>query len=115
MDRRGSHLSRRQFVVGTAGLGLLASCGRLPWQTQTPAKVPRIGYLTGDGSTANFDAFLAGLRELGYVQGQHIVIEFRNAEGARDREPSLAADLVALPVDVIVTNGAGSAVVAMNA
>jgi len=45
MERRGSRLSRRQFMVGAAGLGLLAGCGRLPWQAPPPAKVPRIGYL----------------------------------------------------------------------
>jgi hypothetical protein len=49
MERRGSRWSRRRFVVGAGALGLVAGCGRLPWQTQPPAKVPRIGHV-GVGS-----------------------------------------------------------------
>src|SRR5215208_5630893 len=68
MDRRGSRLSRRAFVVGTAGLGLVAGCGRLPWQA--PPKVPRIGYLTGTVSaSALYEPFWQGLGEYGYVEG----------------------------------------------
>ena len=75
---------------------------------QQPTKVPRIGYLTaGSPSTnaARTEAFRQGLRELGYVEGKNIVIEWRYAEGKFDRLPALAAELVRLKVDVIVSGG----------
>ena len=77
-------------------------------QAQQQAKIPRIGFL---GSTsfsdnpARREAFRQGLRELGYVEGKTIDIEWRFAEGKADRLPSLAAELVRLKVDVIVTGG----------
>ena len=73
-----------------------------------PAKIPRIGYLgaTSPAATAaRLDAFKQGLRELGYVEGKSIVIDYRWAEGKLDRIPALAAELVRLNVDVIVTAG----------
>ena|SRR5205809_7102422 len=75
-------------------------------QAQQPTKVPRIGFLgTASPSTisARLEAFRQGLRELGYVEGKSIVIEWRSAEGKLDRFPALAAELVSLKVDVIVT------------
>jgi putative tryptophan/tyrosine transport system substrate-binding protein len=104
MERRGSRLSRRQFVGGAAGLGLLAGCGRLPWQPP-PTKVPRIGFLSPRPLSVppyRLVAFRQGLRELGYVDGQNIAVEARSAEGEYERLPALAAELVRLPVDVIV-------------
>jgi putative ABC transport system substrate-binding protein len=80
-----------------------------PAEAQQPAKVPRIGWLTGGPVFANpatTEAFRQGLRELGYVEGKNIVIEWRGADGKRDRVPKLAAELVSLKVDVIVTSGA---------
>ena len=78
-------------------------------QAQQPKKVPRIGYLTGPSRSANArartEAFRQGLRELGYIEGKNIVIEWRHAEGKLDRLPALAAELVRLKVDVIVTGG----------
>ena len=77
-------------------------------EAQQPTKVPRIGYLTGVSLSANsarIEAFRQGLRELGYVEGKNIVIEWRSAEGKLDRLPALAAELVRLKVDVIVTAG----------
>jgi ABC-type uncharacterized transport system substrate-binding protein len=77
---------------------------------QQPTKVPRIGYLTGatpDGQSARIEAFRQGLRELGYVEGKNIVIEYRYAELKPGRLPELAAELVRLKVDVIVTGGGG--------
>ena len=72
-------------------------------------KVPRIGYLAAASLSAfatRTEAFRQGLRELGYVEGKNIIIEYRYAEGKLDRLPALAAELVRLKVDVIVTGGA---------
>jgi ABC-type uncharacterized transport system substrate-binding protein len=77
-------------------------------EAQQPKKVPRIGFLTAASSSAfaaRTEAFRQGLRELGYVEGKNIVIEWRYAEGKLDRLPAFAADLVRLKVDVIVTGG----------
>src|SRR5947207_11259815 len=77
-------------------------------EAQQPKKIPRIGYLTASSLSANaarIEAFRQGLRELGYVEGKNIVIEYRHAEGKFDRLPALAAELVRLKVDVIVTAG----------
>jgi putative ABC transport system substrate-binding protein len=83
-------------------------------QAQQSTKLPRIGYLTGTGS-APFPALLQGLRELGYVEGQNIAIEFRSADGKPDRRPELAAELVRLKVDIIVADGAGPSLNAKKA
>src|SRR5438128_9892429 len=75
---------------------------------QQPAKVPRIGFLSSLSPAAvsvRMDAFRQGLRELGYVEGKNIVIESRWAEGKTERLPELAAELVRLKVDIIVTGG----------
>ncbi|HEU4345862.1 MAG TPA: ABC transporter substrate-binding protein [Candidatus Binatia bacterium] len=85
---------------------LFALC--LPAEAQQPKKIPRIGYLGGASASAvsdRIEAFRQGLRELGYVEGKNIVIEWRYAEGKPDRLPALAAELVLLKVDVIVTSG----------
>ena len=76
-------------------------------EAQQPKKVPVIGYLGGSGAS-RIDAFRQGLRELGYVEGKNIVIEYRYAEGKLDRLNELAAELVRLKVDVIVTRGSAS-------
>jgi putative tryptophan/tyrosine transport system substrate-binding protein len=76
--------------------------------TAQPTKVPRIGFLVASAASANsarVEAFRQGLRELGYVEGKNIIIESRFAEGKTDRLPALAADLVRLKVDVIVSAG----------
>src|SRR4051812_35826130 len=118
MERRGSRLSRRQFVggAGTFGLGLLAGCGRLPWQGQpAPRKVPTIGWLrqlSGESTDSlepapdeNLEAFRQGLAALGYVEGQHVVIEQRLTDPGESGLREAAADLVRLQVDVLVTRG----------
>jgi putative ABC transport system substrate-binding protein len=77
-------------------------------QAQQPTKVPRIGYLTVASLFANVarvEAFRQGLRDLGYVEGKNIVIEWRSAEGKFERQGELAAELVRLKVDVIVSSG----------
>ena len=85
---------------------LFALC--VPAAAQQPTKVPRIGYLTGatpDGQSHRIESFRQGLREFGYVEGKNIAIEYRYAELKPDRLPALAAELVRLKVDVIVTGG----------
>ena len=79
-----------------------------PAHAQQPKKVPRIGFLNAPPTaaiSARVDAFRQGLRELGYVEGKNIVIEYRSAEGKTDRVPDLAAELARLKVDVIVSSG----------
>jgi putative tryptophan/tyrosine transport system substrate-binding protein len=79
-------------------------------EAQQPKKVARIGFLaaTTAASPARFEAFRQALRELGYVEGKNIVIEWRRAEGKFDQLPDLATELVRLKVDVIVTAGGAS-------
>ena len=87
---------------------LLAPC--FPAAAQQPARIPRIGILIGASAScfsARVEAFRQRLRELGYVEGKNIVIEYRYAEGKLERLPDLAAELVRLKVDVIVTAGPG--------
>jgi len=83
----------------------------IPAEAQQPTKIYRIGYLTA-ASLADIadraEAFRQGMRELGYVEGKNIIIEWRDAKGKSDRLPELAAELVRLNVDVIVTGGAGA-------
>ena len=83
---------------------------RFPVEAQQPGKVSRIGYLTGSSLSANpawHEAFRQGLRELGYVEGENIIIEWRSGEGNAGRVPTLVANLIGLKVDLIVTVGSG--------
>jgi len=87
---------------------------------QQPGKIPRIGYLSqfsgpAGPPSAALKAFLEGLGELGYVEGKNIAIEYRYTEGKNDRLPMLAAELVDLKVDLIVTETGGAAVQAKKA
>jgi putative tryptophan/tyrosine transport system substrate-binding protein len=79
----------------------------LPAEPQQPAKIPRIGYVSGGGDANNpgpfVEAFRQGLRDLGYIEGKNIVVEYRFGEGKLDRVPSLVTELVRLKVDVIVS------------
>jgi len=77
-------------------------------EAQQPPKVPRIGFVSTPPSSAisaRIEAFREGLRELGYVEGRNIVVEYRHAEGKLDRLPTRATELVRLKLDVIVTAG----------
>ena len=92
-------------IIRVVLCALLFALG-FPAQAQQPKKIPRIGYLSA--SSASFqsfrvEAFRQGLRELGYVEGKNIVIEYRYAEGKPDRLPDLASELVRLKLDVIFT------------
>ena len=94
-------------IIGLALCSLLlAPCSVVT--AQQPTKIPRIGYLSGNSLSdlgSRIEAFRQGLRELGYVEGKNIVIEWRSAEGKFDRLPELAVELVRLKVDVIVSPG----------
>src|SRR5262249_9506799 len=115
MESRGSAEDRlEETIMWYSAIGcivtLILSLLTTPHaaDAQPPAQVPRIGFLRPDSpSTApsRLAAFREGLRELGYVEGQNIAIEYRWAEGRFERLPDLVADLVRLPVDIIVTTG----------
>ena len=92
-------------IIGLALGSILLALG-LPAQAQQPTKISRIGYvMTRFLDPVRSEALRQGLRELGYVEGKTIVIEWRSAEGKRDRYPELLAELVRLKVDVIVAAG----------
>jgi ABC-type uncharacterized transport system substrate-binding protein len=90
-----------------AACGLLAA--PLAGEAQQAKKVPRVGFLSADAaadSSAAINAFRQGLRELGYIEGQNIAIEWRFAEGRQDRLTTLATELAGLSVDLAVTSDA---------
>src|SRR5215469_14728886 len=95
---------RKTFAFGMGTLFLTTS--HLAQAQQPPTKIPRIGYLQGRFlDPVRTEPLRQGLRELGYVEGKNIVIEWRSAEGKLDRLPARAAELVRLNVHVIVTAG----------
>jgi putative tryptophan/tyrosine transport system substrate-binding protein len=98
-------MKRRSVVV--AGLAALLLAPERSAGQQTQSKIPRVGVLTAADSdkAPMFDAFREGLRDLGYVEGRNVILEFRFARGDLSLGPQLAAELVALPVDVIVAEG----------
>ena len=107
-------MNRRTFIVTAAGL--LAA--PLAAEAQQAGKVARLGFLgatTPSGYAGQVEALRAGLRDLGYVEGQTILIEYRWAEGRYERLPDLAKDLVHLKVDLIVTHGVPGVSAAKNA
>ena len=101
-------MQRRSVIAGLAAL--LVARERVLAQ-QAPAKVPRVGVLTAEESerAAKFDAFRAGLRDLGYIETRNVILEFRFARGGLSWGAELAAELVSLPVDVIVIEGVPAA------
>src|SRR5258705_995236 len=105
----------RVALTVTRGLTLLAA--PLAAEAQQAAKIARIGYLTSSlGVSPHLpEAFRQGLRDLGYVEGRNLVIEYRDAEGKPERLPALAAELVALKVDVIVAGATPHALAAKQA
>lgn len=107
--------ARRQLLV-SLGTGALAWAGAV--RAQAPPTVRRIGLLSGFSPSVyagSYPAFRLGLRDLGWVEGRNISIEERYAEGSHDRLPDLAADLVRLDVDVIVTTATSDALAAKKA
>jgi len=100
---------RRPKWLGLSVIALALVVAGAVVQAQQPTKIPRIGYLGGAAPvSARREAFRQGLRDLGYVEGKNIIIEWRSGEGKADRVPGLAAELVRLKVEVIVTDGSGS-------
>ena len=104
MNRKSKVRNLKWMALGAMLLAL-----SFPANAQQPKKVPRIGYLIAGTPSAQapyIEAFRQGLRDLGYIEGQNIAIEYRYAQEKLDRQPALAAELVSLKVDVILTAGA---------
>jgi putative tryptophan/tyrosine transport system substrate-binding protein len=106
-SRQGDQV--KKITVRTLCAVLYALCSSV--EAQQPKKIPRIGFLSASSPSvisARLEAFRQGLSELGYVEGKNIVIEWRSSERKLDRLPALAAELVRLKVEVIVTGGGSS-------
>src|SRR5262245_8932911 len=102
---------KRNIFCGAIGVLLVALS--FSAEAQQPKKVPRIGYLSAFDpavESTSSEAIRLALRELGYIEGQNIAIEYRYAEGKLDRLPKLAAEMVRLKVDIIVASGGAWAV-----
>jgi ABC-type uncharacterized transport system substrate-binding protein len=101
---------RNSFFGLPLSVMLIAPC--FTAHAQQPKSIPRIGYLSRDlhpadsraPSPRNLDAFHQGLRELGYIEGKNIIIEYRYSDGRNERMPALAEELVRLKVDIIVAD-----------
>src|SRR5215472_14256469 len=105
-------MKRREFITLLGG----AAAWPLAAHAQQPGRVWRIGVLETTSmalNAANFEAFRQSLRDLGYIENQNLIIEYRSAEGRSERFADLAADLLRLNIDVIVTRGT-PAVLAAN-
>jgi len=109
-------MNRKFFCVVALGALILALC--VSAEAQQPKKVPRIGLLMSSSASSQksrLDDFRDGLRELGYVERQNILIEYRYANGKLDQLPALVAELVGLKVELIVTTGNEAVQAAKNA
>jgi putative ABC transport system substrate-binding protein len=108
-EKHGRKPISRSFVPLTLTALLFVLCSSA--QAQEPTRIPRIGYLNASSLSTNairMEAFRHGLRDLNYVEGENIVIEWRSADGKSNRLAALAAELVRIPVKVIVTGGSTS-------
>jgi putative tryptophan/tyrosine transport system substrate-binding protein len=119
-ERAQQEVNRRRFLqgAGVAGLGLLAGCGRLPWQAASIPTVPRIGRLGLQTTTwvnsPSGQELSEGLHELGYIEGVNFHWEDAFADRETDRLPALVAALVQRPVDLIFVTGGGPAILAAS-
>jgi len=114
--------TRRRFLrrsIAVAGAGVLAGCGLVPSFSQPPAKVPRVGLLVFYSNASALEpqvlAFLRGMQEAGYVDGQSVTFEYRFAEERPERLPVLMAELIDANVDVIWTYGTPASIAARDA
>jgi len=107
-------MNRRELI---AGLGGTAAAWPLAARAQQPGKVPRVGILSPATSetAGTLTAFREAIRDLGYVEGQTIELDFRLSKGIMDALPALAAELVRIPVNVIVTDGTSGTLAAFDA
>jgi putative tryptophan/tyrosine transport system substrate-binding protein len=109
--------SKSKKVFCLAICALLFALG-FPAEAQQPKKVPRVGYLAAVSASADaprLEAFRQGLRELGYIEGQNIIIEYRHEGGGFERLPKFAAELVGLKIDVLVAVTTNAALAAKKA
>src|SRR5215471_13894362 len=106
-------MNRRGAILALVALGAVPRAA----EAQPAPKIARIGYLSGNLKSNPHlrEAFLQGMRDLGYVEGRNLVIEYRDVEGKYERLPVLAAELVALKVDVIFAAGTPQPLAAMRA
>ena len=113
-------ISRRRFLTGVAiGLAPIGAAAHAQeYKAQQARRLYRIGMIERTSiviNAANVDSFRQGLRELGYVEGDRFVIEYRSADGRDERFPGLATELVRLKVDLILTRGTPAALAAQHA
>jgi ABC-type uncharacterized transport system substrate-binding protein len=109
---------RMKKIFICLALGALLLALSFPVQAQQPKKVPRLGYLSNTdpaNESTRSEAIRLALRELGYIEGQNIAIEYRYGEGKTDRYPELLADLVSLKVDIILASTGTTIQLAKNA
>jgi len=106
--------NRREFITLLGGAG---AAWPLAARAQQPAKVPRVGILSPAASetAGTLTAFRKGIRDLGYIEGQTIALDFRLSKGIMDALPTLAAELVRIPVNVIVTDSTSATLAAFGA
>src|SRR5262245_53068765 len=109
-------MRRREFILALAGAATMLA--PLPLSAQPSSKVWRIGVLETTSvalNAPNFNAFRQSLQDLGYVEGQNLIIEYRSAEGRGERFAELTVDLLRLGVDVILTRGTPAVLAAKKA
>jgi putative tryptophan/tyrosine transport system substrate-binding protein len=106
-------MTRRDFIAYSGG----AAVWPLAARAQQPAKLPRVGILSPAASetAATLTAFREEIRDLGYIEGQTIALDFRLSKGIMEALPALAAELVRIPVNVIVTDSTSATLVAFAA
>jgi putative tryptophan/tyrosine transport system substrate-binding protein len=108
-------MDRRRFLLTSLAGALAAPLAAGAQQAGRPYRIGVLDIVKVSSNEANLSAFRQGLRELGHVEGQNFVIEYRSADGLADRFPDLASELVRLKVDVIVTRGTPAALAAKHA
>ena len=107
-------MKRREFITVLGA----AAAWPLVVRAQQPGRLPKIGFLGANTASAQrefTDAFVQRLRELGWIEGRNVAIEYRWAEGRFDRSPAIIAELLGLKIDIIVTHATGNVVAAMQA